>query len=87
MSKIIIPPPVPELFLHNNKYGFKIKVNHDSIKPLYELFKQRRNLSSHYPISDKDRLDFENWLVANWTSRGFCIPKFMQEVKVNEKVS
>lgn len=85
MAKLIIPPPSEEFFIHHNKYGFKIKVNHESIKPLYDFYKERKNISLHYPVSDKDRHEFENGLIDNWTRRGFNVPKFMKTQTLEEK--
>lgn len=39
-----------------NKYGYKINVNHPQIKPLYEKFKHHINAKI---LSDTERLRFE----------------------------
>ena len=47
------------IFNSNNPYGFLININNPRIFPLYILFKKKKNLALHFPISDKDRFEFE----------------------------
>lgn len=45
------------IFTENNKYGYKININHPQIKPLYERYKQYCNVTI---LSDAQRLHFES---------------------------
>lgn len=45
------------IFAPNNKYGYKININHPQIRPLYEAYKKKtRAIIS----SDTERINFEN---------------------------
>jgi len=44
------------IFAPNNKYGYKININHPRIRPLYERFKDK---AGEQILSDKQRVDFE----------------------------
>ena len=44
------------IFAPTNKYGYKININHDKIKPLYERFKAKKK---EIILSDKQRFEFE----------------------------
>lgn len=45
------------LFAPQNKYGYKININHPKIKPLYESFKKKKNAII---LSDDERFEFES---------------------------
>ncbi len=47
------------IFNSNNQYGFLININHPLIFPLYIRYKKIKKLALHFPISDKDRFEFE----------------------------
>lgn len=47
------------IFNSNNQYGFLININHPRIFPLYIRYKIIKKLPLHFPISDKDRFEFE----------------------------
>ena len=44
------------IFAPTNKYGYKININHEKIKPLYERFKAKKK---EIILSDKQRFEFE----------------------------
>lgn len=44
------------IYAPSNKYGYKININHEKIKPLYERFKAKKK---EIILSDKERLEFE----------------------------
>ena len=46
-DSIILPP---------NKYGYRVNINHPTIKPYYEKFKHKRKAII---LSDKERFAFE----------------------------
>ena len=39
-----------------NKYGYKVNINHPSVRPLYERYKE---LVGEFILSDAQRFDFE----------------------------
>lgn len=43
-------------FAPQNKYGYKISINHPKIKPLYEAFKKKKKAII---LSDEERFEFE----------------------------
>ena len=45
------------LYAPQNKYGYRININHPKIKPLYESFKKKKNAII---LSDEERFEFEN---------------------------
>ena len=51
------------IYLFNNPYGFKININHELINPIYRRYKEWKGFSPNYPISNEDRLEFENYLI------------------------
>lgn len=48
--------PNNSIYAKENKYGYKINVNHPEIRPLYELFKEK---TKAVILSDKQRFYFE----------------------------
>jgi hypothetical protein len=44
------------IFALTNKYGYKININHDKIKLLYERFKAKKKALI---LSDDERIEFE----------------------------
>ena len=44
------------IFAPKNKYGYKIRINHPKIKPLYERYKDKLG---ERILSDKQRFEFE----------------------------
>ena len=48
------------IFAPPNKYGYKIRINHPSIKPLYERYKDK---VGERILSDKQRFEFEMHII------------------------
>ena len=44
------------IFAPTNKYSYKININHEKIKPLYERFKAKKKALI---LSDDERFEFE----------------------------
>ena len=44
------------IYVPTNKYGYKININHEKIKPLYERFKAKKKALI---LSDDERFEFE----------------------------
>lgn len=49
--------PNDSIYAKENKYGYKLNVNHPKIRPLYERFKEKANAVI---LSDKQRFYFES---------------------------
>ena len=45
------------IYAPQNKYGYKININHPKINPLYEAFKKKKKAII---LSDEERFEFEN---------------------------
>lgn len=45
------------IYAPDNKYGYKININHPKIRPLYERYKEKLNASI---LSDRERYNFES---------------------------
>lgn len=67
------------MYLENNPYGFKVRVSHKKINPLYIKYKEYKEVSLHYPLDDSHRLEFEQVLISHW--------KTEQEEKLRQKRS
>ena len=50
------------VFAPQNKYGYKININHPIIRPLYEKCKLKLNIMI---MSDQQRHDFETIILRN----------------------
>ena len=51
------------IFLFNNPLNFNININHPLINPFYRRYKEWKGLSIKFPISNKERFEFENYLI------------------------
>lgn len=47
------------LFCSPNKYGYRLNVNHPLINKIYKRYKKKNNIARRIPLSDKQRLEFE----------------------------
>jgi hypothetical protein len=56
-GKIARLSPNDSIYAKENKYGYKINVNHPEIRPLYERFKEKMKTTI---LSDKQRFYFES---------------------------
>ena len=46
-----------------NPYGFKINIHNPRVKELYYRFMKWKGLNVNYPISDRQRLEFESYVL------------------------
>lgn len=53
--------PNTSIYCPKNKYGYKLNINHPSIKPLYERFKKWKGIGINIPLSDAERFEFESY--------------------------
>lgn len=53
------------IFMPPNKYGYRVNILDPRILPHYERFKKSRNIPPWCPLSDEERLEFENHIL-NW---------------------
>ena len=49
------------VFTENNPYGYKLNINHPTIKPYYERYKQSKGIK--LIPSDAQRLEFEEIMI------------------------
>ena len=49
----------------DNKYGYKLNVNHPQIRILYERFKKWKGYASNLPLSDEQRFEFEAYILKD----------------------
>ena len=50
------------IYTQPNKYGYKFNLNNPRIQELYERYKASKGYASTYPLSDGERIEFENYL-------------------------
>lgn len=46
-----------------NPYGYRLNINHPKIKELSDRYRRAHGLSMIWPMSDAQRLDFENIVI------------------------
>ena len=46
-----------------NKYGFRLNINHPRINELYRRFKEWKSLPANLPLDNEQRLEFENYVL------------------------
>lgn len=51
------------IYAPDNKYGYKVNITHPKIKPLYYRYKKWRGIAEWCPLSDAERLEFENYIL------------------------
>ena len=51
-----------DIYLINNPYGFRLNINHPQINELYRRYKRWKGLTGHYPITDVQRREFEQYI-------------------------
>lgn len=44
-------------------YGYKVNINHPDIAPLYVRYKKWKKIPLWCPLSDKERLEFEQYII------------------------
>ena len=53
--------PNSSIYCLANRYGYKLNVNHESIKQLYDRFKKWKGIPFSIPLSDAERFEFESY--------------------------
>lgn len=51
------------IFMDANKYGYKVKINHPKIRPIYERYKRKIGCQI---LSDRERLEFEAFIIRKY---------------------
>lgn len=58
------------IYANNNKYGFRLDINHPYIKKHYLRFKESKGVGVNYPLDDNDRREFETVIIERLQKRG-----------------
>lgn len=53
----------PSIFNRNNPYGYRINVNHPSIRPLFEAYYKRIGVPFSIPLTHRQRMRFEEAVI------------------------
>ena len=48
----------------DNPYGYRLNVSDPEIKPLYDRYKKWKDIPVWCPLSDKERLEFEDYILG-----------------------
>ena len=51
------------MFNFNNEHGYLLNVNHPKVHDLLVRYKKWKGLPLQYPLSDKERLEFEAYVL------------------------
>lgn len=51
------------IFMSTNEYGYKIRINHPKIRPIYERYKRKIGCQI---LSDRERLEFEAFIIRKY---------------------
>lgn len=57
------------VFNENNPYGYRLNVNHPKIRRLYKRYMAWKELPLHFPLSDAERFEFEEMVIAKLKER------------------
>lgn len=49
----------------NNKYGYRVDITKPKYRELYERYKKYKNIPRWCPLSDGERLEFENYVLRS----------------------
>lgn len=52
-------------FIPDDCYGYKVDISDPKIKPLFERFKKWKGIPEWCPLSDKERLEFEGYILGD----------------------
>lgn len=63
------------IFISGNECGYKVNITHPLIRPLYERFKEKIGCPIVYPLSDRERFQFENLIIQKFGKKYYleCI--------------
>ena len=45
-----------------DKYGYRLNLHHPVVSELYDRFKDWKGIPRRYPLSDKERFEFEEYV-------------------------
>lgn len=51
------------IYTVNNRYGYKLNINHPKIRNLYKRYCKWKGLSLNYPLTDEQRKEFEGYVL------------------------
>ena len=51
-------------FIPDNNYGYQVDISDPQIKPLFERYMKWKGIPSWCPLSDKERLEFESYVLG-----------------------
>lgn len=70
-------PPREEasLYTQGNPYGYRLNLRHPLVQKLYYRYKERMGISRSTPLSDEERLDFEERVIPWLERRGNPCPE------------
>ena len=49
----------------NNKYGYRVDITEPKYRDLYDRYKKYKNIPRWCPLSDYERLEFENYVLRS----------------------
>ena len=52
------------IYLKNNRYGYRLNLNHPKINELYRRYKEWKGLPVTMPLTDAERRDFEEYVLS-----------------------
>lgn len=56
-------PAETGVLLEHNPQGYRVNINHPTVRPLYERYKRWRHIPGWCPLSDTERREFENYIL------------------------
>ena len=61
------------LLIFGNEYGYRLNINHEVIRPLYDKYKREvlNTPRAEFPISDRERIEFEDKLIPYLIRKGY----------------
>ena len=58
------------IYTNNDRYGFRLNVNHPHINKLYLRFKASKGVGINFPLDDRDRREFEAVIIEKMQKKG-----------------
>lgn len=46
-----------------NKWGYRVPITNPAVLPYYERYLREHGIPRQYPLSDRERLEFEHWYI------------------------